>query len=65
MCNNPNEKLSKAEYLILQINITNAKKLALLIVIGFSIFHWILHYGEYHPIESTTSESNLFPNLLF
>lgn len=42
------EKLSKAEYFIQQLNVVNAKRFAFLIVLffssGFSFFH--LLYGE-------------------
>lgn len=39
---------SKAEYLITQLNAANAKKLAVLVVIGFIAYHGILNwqYGE-------------------
>lgn len=42
-----NEK-SGAERIIEQINSANAKKIALLLVIGFAIYHGLLHiqYGN-------------------
>lgn len=38
---------SKAEYFIAQLNVTNAKKVAALMVIGFICYHGLihLHYG--------------------
>lgn len=34
---------SKAEYIIQQLNVNNAKKVALLMIIGFIIFHGLIH----------------------
>lgn len=44
-----NEK-SGAERIIEQINSTNAKKAAIILVIGFAIYHELLHlrYGNTH-----------------
>lgn len=41
---------SKAEQFIEQINADNAKRIAVLLVIGFSIYHGILHlrFGKYY-----------------
>lgn len=38
---------SKAEYLIQQLNVTNAKKVAVLMVLGFIAYHGVIHlrYG--------------------
>lgn len=39
---------TKAEYFIAQLNVTNAKKVAALMVLGFICYHGLihLHYGE-------------------
>lgn len=39
---------TQAEFLIQQINVNNAKKVALAIVIGFIIYHGLIHiqYGK-------------------
>jgi len=41
------ETQSRVEYLIQQLNVSNAKKVALLMVIGFIAYHGIIHlnYG--------------------
>lgn len=38
---------SRAEYLIGQLNVTNAKKVAVLMVLGFICYHGLIHlrYG--------------------
>lgn len=45
---NDTKTKSKAEQLIDQINADNAKRIALLLVIGFAIYHGVLHlrYGK-------------------
>lgn len=45
-----NKNKSKAEQLIDQINADNAKRIALLLVIGFVIYHGVLHlrYGKFY-----------------
>lgn len=42
------ERKSQAEYIIQQINVNNAKKIALLVVIGFIVYHGLIHirYGK-------------------
>lgn len=44
-----NARQTKAEYIISQINVYNAKKVACLMVFGFIIYHGLIHihYGEY------------------
>lgn len=44
---------SRVEKIIEQINATNAKKVALLLVIGFACYHELLHvkYGEYKNMK--------------
>lgn len=39
---------SKAEYIIQQLNVSNAKKIALMMVLAFMVYHGLLHlrYGE-------------------
>lgn len=39
---------SRAEYIIQQLNATNAKKVALLLVLGFIVYHGLIHlrFGE-------------------
>lgn len=39
---------TKAEYIIQQLNATNAKKVALLLVVGFICYHGLIHlrYGK-------------------
>lgn len=41
-------KISKAEQFIQNLNAINAKKLAFLMVVGFTIYHGLLHlrYGK-------------------
>lgn len=41
-------KISKAELFIQNLNASNAKKLALLMVLGFTLYHGFLHlrYGK-------------------
>lgn len=49
----PNERtnngVSKAEYYIQQLNVNNAKKVALCLVLGFICYHGLIHlrYGNY------------------
>lgn len=44
---------SKAEYLIQQLNVTNAKKVAILMVIGFIAYHGVIHlrYGMFMRLK--------------
>lgn len=46
---------SRVEKLIHQINSRNAKKVALLLVLGFSVYHVLIHlkYGKFKLISST------------
>ena len=43
------ENQTKAEYIIQQLNATNAKKVALCLVIGFIVYHGIIHlrFGQF------------------
>lgn len=44
--------IGKAEYYIQQLNVKNAKKIALCLVIGFICYHGLIHlrYGSYNII---------------
>lgn len=44
----PENSSSKAEYYIQQLNASNAKKVALCLVLGFICYHGLIHlrYGE-------------------
>lgn len=44
----PENNVSKAEYYIQQLNVNNAKKVALCMVLGFICYHGLIHlrYGE-------------------
>lgn len=48
---------SKAEYIIQQLNVTNAKKVAFLLVFGFICYHGLIHlrYGTYYRIALRNS----------
>lgn len=37
-------KLTKAEYLIQQLNVVNAKRAAYLLIFGFIFYHFFLHF---------------------
>lgn len=45
----PNKDVSTAEYYIQQLNVNNAKKVALCLVLGFICYHGLIHlrYGTY------------------
>lgn len=45
----PDNGVSKAEYYIQQLNVNNAKKVALCLVLGFICYHGLIHlrYGKY------------------
>lgn len=45
---NPENNVNKAEYYIQQLNSSNAKKVALCLVLGFICYHGLIHlrYGE-------------------
>lgn len=40
----PEENVSKAEYYIQQLNVSNAKKVALCLVLGFICYHGLIHF---------------------
>lgn len=46
---NPEHNVNKAEYYIQQLNSSNAKKVALCLVLGFICYHGLIHlrYGEF------------------
>lgn len=52
----PEENVNKAEYYIQQLNVNNAKKVALCLVLGFICYHGLIHlrYGRF------TNTSNQF-----
>lgn len=59
---------SNAEYLIGQLNVTNAKKVAVLMVLGFMCYHGLIHlrYGKYFGIDQYFSLLCTFVlNILF
>lgn len=37
-------KLSKAEYIIQQLNVLTAKKIATLLAVSFILYHSLIHY---------------------
>lgn len=43
----PEDNVNKAEYYIQQLNVNNAKKVALCLVLGFICYHGLIHlrYG--------------------
>lgn len=45
----PEDNVNKAEYYIQQLNVNNAKKVALVLVLGFICYHGLIHlrYGQY------------------
>lgn len=45
----PENNVNKAEYYISQLNSSNAKKVALCLVLGFICYHGLIHlrYGEW------------------
>lgn len=45
----PEDNVNKAEYYIQQLNVNNAKKVALCLVLGFICYHGLIHlrYGQY------------------
>lgn len=47
-----NQKISNADYYVQQLNASNAKKVALCMVIGFICYHGLihLHYGKFSNI---------------
>lgn len=53
----PTHHPSKAEYLIQQLNVTNAKKVALFMVLGFIVYHGVIHlrYGLYMHCNLVTN----------
>lgn len=48
LCEQPDKNVAKAEYYIQQLNVNNAKKVALCLVLGFICYHGLIHmrYGE-------------------
>lgn len=54
----PENNVIKAEYYISQLNSSNAKKVALCLVLGFICYHGLIHlrYGK----SISTGESNNF-----
>lgn len=52
MDSNPENNVNKAEYYIQQLNSSNAKKVALCLVLGFICYHGLIHlrYGEFNDI---------------
>lgn len=50
---NPENNVNKAEYYIQQLNSSNAKKVALCLVLGFICYHGLIHlrYGEFGYYE--------------
>lgn len=45
----PEDNVNKAEYYIQQLNVNNAKKVALCLVLGFICYHGLIHlrYGQF------------------
>lgn len=44
----PEDNVNKAEFYIQQLNVNNAKKVALCLVLGFILYHGLIHlrYGR-------------------
>lgn len=56
------ESSTNAEYLIGQLNVTNAKKVAVLMVLGFMCYHGLIHlrYGMNSLNKNTLVEERIF-----
>lgn len=55
---NDQNSTTKAEYIIQQLNAANAKKVAVLLVVGFICYHGLIHlrygmYAQFTPFEVT------------
>lgn len=59
--------IGKAEYYIQQLNVKNAKKIALCLVIGFICYHGLIHlrYGNLSHFSLITSYFHSLRNVVF